>query len=167
MSAVDDDEVRQLSRLVQVLDAKLADYERGLSLTPSEANHLRRLVGWVRCEVGQPPDEMVPMVQSIVRQLGEVSQEGKARLAESHAAASNVPKYVRAAIKALQKTLLAPPAAGVLPAADEVGAPALPAPSTLAAQLGPTGCAHNADGSICSVSVTLNSPNGQATEHAA
>lgn len=96
-------------------------------LTAAELNHLRRLLGWVRCEVGQPPDEMVPMVRSIVRQLGDVSAEGKARLVEAHAEANNVPQYVRAALKALGKTLEANPEC--LPEAEDVGAPVLPAPN--------------------------------------
>ena len=96
-------------------------------LTAAELNHLRRLLGWVRCEVGQPPDEMVPMVQSIVRQIGEVSPEGKARLVQAHAEASNVPQYVRAALKALAKTLAAHPER--LPDAEDVGVPVLPAPN--------------------------------------
>ena len=100
------------------------------TLTAAEVNHLRRLLSWACCEVGQPPEEMVPMVQSIARQLGEVSQEGKARLVESHAKASNVPKYVRAALKALQKTLLAHPE--LLSEAEDVGPPALPAPNVRA-----------------------------------
>lgn len=97
------------------------------TLTAAELNHLRRLLGWVSCEVGQPPDEMVPMVQSIVRQIGEPSPEGKARLVEAHARASNVPKYVRAALKALAKTLASHPE--FLPDAEDVGVPALPAPN--------------------------------------
>ena len=92
-------------------------------LTSAELNHLRRLLCWVRCEVGQPPDEMVPMVQNIVRRIGEVSPEGKTRLVKAHAQASNVPQYVRAALKALAKTLAAYPEC--LPEAEDVGVPAL------------------------------------------
>lgn len=97
-------------------------------LTPAEINHLRRLLGWVRCEIGQAPDEMVPMVRGIVERLGDVSEEGKARLVEQYAEASNVPKYVRAAVKALEKTLPAA-ADGWLPEAEVAGPPALPMPN--------------------------------------
>lgn len=97
------------------------------TMTAAELNHLRRLLGWVRCEVGQPPDEMVPMVQNIVRRIGEVSPEGKARLVEAHAQANNVPQYVRAALKALATTLAAHHEC--LPDAEDVGVPVLPAPN--------------------------------------
>lgn len=76
------------------------------SLTDAEVNHLRRLLGWVACEIGQAPDEMVATVRQIVSAIGsDVSQEGKARLILAHQQASNVPKYVRAAVKALRKTI--------------------------------------------------------------
>lgn len=74
-------------------------------LTKAEINHLRRLIGWVACEVGQEPDEMVSMVRKIAPAIHDASDEGKARLVEAHQKASDVPKYVRAAIKALRKTL--------------------------------------------------------------
>ena len=96
-------------------------------LTAAEVNHLRRLVAWVDCDAGQEPDAMVDMVRAICGRLGDVSEEGKARLVESHAQASNVPQYVRAAIKALRKTLAAQPA--MFEDATEVEQPALPAPN--------------------------------------
>lgn len=74
-------------------------------LTPAEINHLRRLIGWADCEVGQEPNEMVETVRKIAPAIHDASEEGKARLVEAHQKASNVPKYVRAAIKALRKTL--------------------------------------------------------------
>jgi hypothetical protein len=77
----------------------------GHQLTDAEINHLRRLLGWVECEAGQAPDEMVEMVRKIAPAIHGVSDEGKARLVEAHQKASNVPKYVRSAIKALRKTL--------------------------------------------------------------
>ena len=74
-------------------------------LTDAEANHLRRLLGWIACEIGQPPEELVETVRKIAPAIGpDISDEGKARLVRAHENAANVPKYVRAAIKALQKT---------------------------------------------------------------
>lgn len=102
------------------------------TLTAAEVNHLRRLVAWVDCDAGQEPDAMVDMVRAICERLGDVSEEGKARLVESHAQASNVPQYVRAAIKALRKTLAAQPA--MFEDATEVEPPALPAPNVGAKQ---------------------------------
>lgn len=78
------------------------------ALTEAELNHLRRLLGWVRCEVGMPPDVMVQTVQGLAAAGAfhdGVSDEGKARLVEWHQQLSNVPRYVRAALKALEKTL--------------------------------------------------------------
>jgi hypothetical protein len=75
------------------------------NLTPAEVNHLRLLLGWAACEIGQSPEEFVTTVRSIAPQIQDISQEGKARLVQHHATASNVPKYVRAAVKALRKTL--------------------------------------------------------------
>lgn len=99
------------------------------TLTAAEVNHLRRLVAWVDCDAGQEPDAMPDMVRAICERLGDVSEEGKARLVESHAQASAVPQYVRAAIKALRKTLAAQPA--MFEDATEVEQPALPAPNVL------------------------------------
>ena len=104
--------LRTLVDRMQLLH-EMATGQLTYSLTGPELNHLRRLIGWVRCEVGQSPDEMVPMVQGIVRQIGDVSQDGKARLVQAHAESSNVPKYVRAAVKALEKTISTKPEAGI------------------------------------------------------
>lgn len=72
-------------------------------LSRSDVNHLRRLLGYVRCEIGQTPEEMVEMMKRLLPRLGPVSDEGKARLVQSHQQAARVPKYVRAAVKALEK----------------------------------------------------------------
>lgn len=76
-----------------------------MKLSPSDLNHLRRLLGYMRCEVGQSPQELVATVQSILSTTRETTSDGKQRLIEAHTKAQNVPKYVRAAIKALEKSL--------------------------------------------------------------
>ena len=76
------------------------------ALTKAEVNHLRRLIGYVRCEILQSPDELVATVQSICPSIGEISEEGKQRLVESYEKAIAVPKYVRDAIKALNKVVI-------------------------------------------------------------
>lgn len=79
-------------------------------LTDAEINHLRRLLGWVRCEIGQSPEELVSTVQGILPAIpSDISEEGKARMVLAHQQAANVPKYVRAAVKALEKTILSRP----------------------------------------------------------
>jgi hypothetical protein len=45
-------------------------------------------------------------VQKILPALGEVSEEGKQRLVESYEKTVAVPKYVRDAIKALEKVII-------------------------------------------------------------
>lgn len=71
----------------------------------SDINHLRRLVAWVRSEVGQSPEEMEATLHGVARELGhpEINDEAKARLVKAHDKARSVPKYVRDAIKAMEK----------------------------------------------------------------
>ena len=76
-----------------------------MRLMQSDVNHLRRLLGYMRCEVGQSPEDLVATVQAILPATGEPSSDGKQRLLAAHTKAQNVPKYVRAAIKALEKAL--------------------------------------------------------------
>lgn len=73
-------------------------------LNKAQVNHLRRLLGWVRCSEGvfQSPEEMVASLRKIAPHVGVPDEGAKQRLAESYAKAANVPKYVRAAIKALE-----------------------------------------------------------------
>lgn len=68
-------------------------------------NHLRRLLGWLRCEIGQAPGELVATVQDIGAKLGAVamSEEAMGRMVAAHDAARRVPAYVRAAIVALEQ----------------------------------------------------------------
>lgn len=74
----------------------------------SDLAHLRRLLGWVRCEIGPTPAEQVAGLQKIVRDLGftseDVSDESMRRFVEGYDRARAVPKYVRAAVKALERT---------------------------------------------------------------
>lgn len=86
-------------------------------LTDAEINHLRRLLGWVRCEIGQSPEDLVETVRGIVLVTGTPSAEAKDRLVESHRKAERAPKYVRAAVKALSKTI-EPDGEIVVPAED-------------------------------------------------
>src|SRR5690348_1691385 len=71
-------------------------------LSKSDVNHLRRLLGWVRCEVGQSPEELVATVRHIASKI-DIGEYGKQRMVEAHQQASRVPKYIRAALKALEK----------------------------------------------------------------
>ncbi|NYT68746.1 hypothetical protein [Pusillimonas noertemannii] len=69
----------------------------------SDRNHLRRLLGWVRCEIGQSPDELVATVKSIAPAIGDIDDAAKRRMVEAHDKARNVPIYVRQAVKQLDR----------------------------------------------------------------
>jgi len=76
----------------------------------SDMNHLRRLLGWIRCEIEQPPAEQQRTMISIAEKLGEcgIDPDAKARLVEGYRRAEAVPVYVRDAVNALEKLLPAP-----------------------------------------------------------
>lgn len=74
-------------------------------LSVAEINHLRRLIGWVRCEIGQDPDEMLAMLRDLAEKISPVDAAGVARLREAHEKAAKVPGYIRAGIKALSETV--------------------------------------------------------------
>lgn len=99
-----------------------------VKLTDAEFNHLWRLVGWVRLEIGPSPEEHVAIVRDIAPQLQDISEEGQARLVERHQRLASVPKYVRAAVKQLTKAMHAQQALRPKkrPPADVIEPPALP-----------------------------------------
>lgn len=69
----------------------------------AQTNHLRKLLAWVRCEIGQAPEELVETVRDIAAKWdGPISPDAERRLVEAHDKARSVPKYVRDAIKALE-----------------------------------------------------------------
>ncbi len=78
-------------------------------LTRAEMNHLRRLIGWVRCEVGAEPEEIVTAAKETLDHFQGVSEDGKHRLLEHYQKSAAVPKYIRAALKALEKVCLEDP----------------------------------------------------------
>ena len=45
------------------------------------------------------------MMRELAPKLGQISEGGKARMVVAHQEAARVPKYIRAAVKALGKTL--------------------------------------------------------------
>lgn len=73
----------------------------------SDLNHLRRLLGWIRCDIGQSPAELQQTMIDVAGGLGhpEISPEAKARMVETYRRAESIPLYVRAAVKALEKVL--------------------------------------------------------------
>lgn len=75
----------------------------------SDFNHLRRLLGWVRCDIGQDPAGQQQTMIDIAGKLGidSIDADAKARLVEGYRRAEAVPVYVRDAVKALEKALAA------------------------------------------------------------
>jgi hypothetical protein len=73
----------------------------------AEVNHLRRMLGWLRCEMGQEPDEMVVMGNAIAAKIGPLADpEGaRLRLQAGYEHAASYPAYLRQAVKMLTKAL--------------------------------------------------------------
>ena len=46
----------------------------------SDLNHLRRLVAWVECEIGQSPDELVTTMRNMAERGITTDDAGKARM---------------------------------------------------------------------------------------
>ncbi|MBN4937230.1 hypothetical protein JY409_04110 [Stenotrophomonas maltophilia] len=80
------------------------------NLTQAQANHLRRLLGWVRSEFGQDPASYAEQAKDMLTKLEtagfKTSDDAKAYISESYMRKADTPKYVRAAVKALEKLLV-------------------------------------------------------------
>lgn len=70
------------------------------ALSKAQVNHLRRLIGWVRCDIPPSPDEVVSIVKIIAPAID--SEHAKEKMVEWHREAESVPKYIRAALKSLE-----------------------------------------------------------------
>ena len=57
----------------------------------SDLNHLRRLVAWVSCEIGQSPDELVATMRNLAERGVTTDDAGKARMVQAYDAARSVP----------------------------------------------------------------------------
>lgn len=76
------------------------------TLSKAEVNHLRLLLGWVSCEIGHSPEEFLKTMAEIAPSIDdELNQEAKNRLIASYNKSANIPKYVRQAVKQLQKAI--------------------------------------------------------------
>lgn len=76
-----------------------------MKLKDSDVNHLRRLLGYVRCEIAQSPEEFKATLREIAPYCGQPDAAAQARLLATYHKAESVPHYVRAAVKALEKLL--------------------------------------------------------------
>lgn len=71
-------------------------------LTEAQINHLRRLLGWVRCDIGQSPDEYVETMRKIAPYVGTPDEGAQQRIMAGYNKSRAVPKYVRDAVKSLE-----------------------------------------------------------------
>ncbi len=80
-----------------------------MKLSKAEVNHLRLLLGWMRCSEGvfQSPEE----IKATWRDLNDhgvtpsANNETRARLMEHYNLSADVPKYIRHALKMLTASL--------------------------------------------------------------
>lgn len=96
------------------------------TLSTAEINHLRRLLGWVACEIGQTPEEIIDTAKTIAPAVGEIDSEARRRLVDSCEKAAAVPKYVRDALKSLKKAIADCPGEVVDAEISEASPAALP-----------------------------------------
>lgn len=76
----------------------------------SDLNHLRRLVAWVQCEIGQSPEDLVATTRTIADKLGnpELDHDAQVRMVQAFDRSREVPAYLRTAVKALDQYARAP-----------------------------------------------------------
>ena len=79
----------------------------GNELKDSDINHLRRLLAYIRCEIGEDEQQTINRYVQLSGAFDqELSSEAKERVMASIKKAANVPQYVRAAVKALEKLVV-------------------------------------------------------------
>jgi hypothetical protein len=83
------------------------DNTPAMPMTEAEVNHLRRVLAWLRREMGQEPAEMVAMVNDMAAKLGplEDPEGARMRLQSGYDHAASYPAYVRQGVKMLTKAL--------------------------------------------------------------
>ncbi len=75
-------------------------------LKESDINHLRRLVAWVRCEIGETEQQLINRYCEIARILpSDLDDAAKQRIVKSIENARDVPQYIRRAVKSLEKVV--------------------------------------------------------------
>lgn len=78
-----------------------------MPMTEAQVNHLRRLLAWMRCEMGQEPAEMITMTNAIVAKIGPLSDPEGARLRvqADYDHAASYPAYIRQGVRMLTMAL--------------------------------------------------------------
>lgn len=76
------------------------------TIKQSDINHLRRLIAYVKCEIGEDEQKTIQRYAEIAGITDhELNEEAKQRIMESIKKAASVPQYVRRAISALEKVV--------------------------------------------------------------
>mgnify|MGYP003386161433 CR=1 FL=1 len=77
------------------------------TIKQSDINHLRRLLGYVKCEIGGGDEQET--IQRYAELSGivdhELDEAAKQRIVESVRKAARVPQYIRRAVTALEKVV--------------------------------------------------------------
>lgn len=80
-----------------------------MTLTKAQVEHLRRLLGWMRCDHGvfQSPEEIRETWKDLNAHgvIPSADNETRERLMQHYNLSSDVPKYIRHALKMLTATL--------------------------------------------------------------
>lgn len=76
------------------------------TIKQSDINHLRRLLGYVKCEIGGDEQETIQRYAELSGILDhEPDEAAKQRIVESVRKAARVPQYIRRAVTALEKVV--------------------------------------------------------------
>lgn len=76
------------------------------TIKQSDINHLRRLLGYVKCEIGGDEQETIQRYAELSGIVDHnLDESAKQRIVESVRKSSSVPQYIRRAVAALEKVV--------------------------------------------------------------
>jgi len=76
------------------------------TIKQSDINHLRRLLGYVKCEIGGDEQETIQRYAELSGIVDhDLDEAAKQRIVESVSKAASVPQYIRRAVAALEKVV--------------------------------------------------------------
>lgn len=76
------------------------------TIKQSDINHLRRLLGYVKCEIGGDEQETIQRYAELSGIVDhDLDEAAKQRIVESVRKAASVPQYIRRAVAALEKVV--------------------------------------------------------------
>lgn len=76
------------------------------TIKQSDINHLKRLIGYVKCEIGEDEQQTIQRYAELSGIVDhELDDAVKKRIVENVRKAANVPQYIRLAVAALEKVV--------------------------------------------------------------